>query len=226
MIALDDLCGSVLPAVRRVGMASLATALAGCLACAPRARAADKPSHTGPARDTASAADTASTTSSSAPPLEQRVAPALDPDPQGGPCAGYSFDGVAIGMARSLVEQTTPLRLVPGEEAPIAGFEQATYAFRAARPGRIDDVELGVGAPPTATVERVHARILVAKEDAWPRVLFDRLGKPKQARVGEWIWYDTTCGVTLRLTRMEALGESRGESYSLDIRRTVTRPPE
>ena len=103
----------------------------------------------------------------------------------------------------------------------LAGFEGRTFAFRAARPGRLDDVQIGFFASTPPTVGYVYARVLVAPNDAWPRTLFDRLAEPRSARMGEWIWWDLKCGATLRLQKVEALDGGSGESYILEIRHTL-----
>src|SRR6185369_17580281 len=101
------------------------------------------------------------------------------------------------------------------------GFEGRIFGFRAARPGRVDDVQLGFTPGDAPVVGYIYARILVAENDAWPRTLFDRLGSPKNARIGEWIWWDMSCGTTLRLTQIEALGGGSGLSYNLEVRHTL-----
>lgn len=152
---------------------------------------------------------------------QQKVARALDPEPGGDPCAGYTFDGVGLGMTRTALGSSLPLVPLARADSLIEGFEERSYGFRAARPGRIDDVQVGFSQG-TPVVMQIHAQILVAEDDAWPRTLFDKLGKPQNARIGEWIWWNLSCGATLRLTRVEALGgEASGTSYSLDVRHTL-----
>jgi len=152
---------------------------------------------------------------------QQRVARALDPQPGTDRCGGYTFDGVSLRMSREDVEKLATLVPIPQEAAMVPGFEGRTYGFRAARPGRIDDVQIGFFESTPPVVGYIHASILVAPSDAWPRTLFDRLGAPKSARISEWIWWDMSCETTLRLSKVDALDGGSGQSYSLDVRHTL-----
>jgi hypothetical protein len=211
---------------------ALALVLAACAACAPPLRSESAPAPSPPPsappekKTKASSADptippaAAGSAPTVAPMTQQRVARALDPAPGSDPCGGFMFDGVALDMPRSALESSLPLVPLARADSAIEGFEERTYGFRAARPGRIDDVQLGFSEGKPA-VMHIHAQILVAETDTWPRTLFDRLGSPKNARIGEWIWWDLRCGATLRLTKIEPLGGGGGIAYTLDVRHTL-----
>ena len=217
------------PALRK-GLILLLTA---CISCAPRARAGSvtpasatspAPPSTEPGPGPAERTETGEARRGDTPsePLtQQRIARALDPPPGSDRCGGYTFDGVSLGLTREAVEQSLPLVPVPDSEGMIAGFEGRTFAFRAARPGRVDDVQVGFFDSTPPTVAYIHAQVLVAPDDSWPRTLFDRLGNPKNARMGEWIWWDMTCEMTLRLTKVDALDGGTAQSYTLEVRRTL-----
>ena len=220
-------------------MAPLVLALAACAACAARAGAETAPATSSssarstpqrekadepPAAETrtgdaAAASPTAAPPSAAAPTTQQKVARALDPEPGGDVCTGYAFDGVSLDVPKDALA-ALPLVRVARADSAIEGFEDRTFGFRAARPGRIDDVQVGFSEG-TPAVMHIHAQVLVAESDAWPRTLFDRLGNPKNARLGEWIWWDLSCGATLRLTKVEALGEASESSYTLEVRHTL-----
>jgi len=193
----------------------LLLAAAALLGCASKTRTVPA------ALDGSTGSAPTTSTETAAPHTQQRVAPALDPDPAGGPCSGYGLDGVTLDMDRTTLEARLPLVAVPRENASIRGYEDRTVAFRAARPGRVDDVELGLSEPPESKVKYVLGRILVAPDDPWPAVLFERLGKPKSAKVGEWVWWDKSCDATLRLVRIEPLGDGDAQPYTLELRHTA-----
>ena len=159
-----------------------------------------------------------------APPAATFV-PATDPSPGSDPCAAYGLDGLSLLMTREEIERTIPLQRVPPEESFLSAFKESTWAFRARRPGRIDDVQVGFASGAAdAPLKRLRARILVGAADGWPSSLFDALGSPKRARVGEWIWWDQTCKSTIRLTRVEGLGGGVGQPYLLELMETATAP--
>lgn len=216
----------------RAVLVPLLGVLALCGACAPRARAEIAPappsSQSAPAAPGGKAAppsakkpSTSASETTAAPSTQQRVVRALDPDAGTDPCGGYAFDGVTLGTTQASLAPTLPLVPLSHEEGMIEGFEGRIFGFRAARPGRVDDVQLGFTPGDAPVVGYIYARILVAETDAWPRTLFDRLGSPKNARIGEWIWWDMRCGTTLRLTQIETLGGGSGLSYNLEVRHTL-----
>jgi hypothetical protein len=171
---------------------------------------------------------------------------ATDPDPSADRCTGYSLDGVSIGMSLSRAEELVSLAQIPppppppaaahtdetskSRAAPAANTSSGSappsnrYSFMALRLGRKDEVELDFdtfGKDPALV--SLRARIFVAPTDTWPASLFRLLGSPKRAKLDEWVWWDTACGYTLRLTRVDALGTGKAQPYILELRH-VTLP--
>jgi len=148
---------------------------------------------------------------------------ATDPDNELDPCSGYTFDGVSLGMPRSRVAGVVSIAPVPASQSLVAGFEESTFQFRAVRPGRADEVQ--VGFEPRVKdprVERLRARIHVSKIDPWPASLFGALGSPRQAIVDEWQWWSPSCGAALHLVKVGQLGSGESEPYILEIKRMAT----
>lgn len=150
-------------------------------------------------------------------PLRNGVA--TDPAPGEPPCSGYAIDGISLGMSASELARLAGVRRTP----PATG-ESSTeiwlYALEARRPGRMDDVRVALSGEGTdAKVVHIKATIVVANGDPWPFSIFQVAGDPRRARVTEWIWWDGTCGATMRLTKIDALrGPADRAPYLLEIK--------
>ena len=110
--------------------------------------------------------------------------------------------------------------LVPGNLSPPPGYRDTTYILRARRPGRTDEVRIGLeGEGPQAKVVSLRATIVVSHKDTWPKSLFTLLGSPREAAYDRWAWWNAQCGAAMLLSRIESLGGSgKTQPYILEIK--------
>jgi hypothetical protein len=129
-------------------------------------------------------------------------------------------------MTRPQAASLVPLMAVEPSDSLIPEMTSSTWAFRARRMGRLDDIQLGFAGPSEeAELRYIRVRIIVGPKDSWPASLFAVLGSPKRATVDQWIWAHKECGGYLKLERLQALGGGAGVPYLLEIKTMATRPP-
>ena len=187
----------LLPAVGVLAASALLLPLTGCAGAKPAARGRSR-SDPGPVT----------------------LGAATDPVPGDPYCTGYVFDGISIGMThRELAKIGGVHRAVSADPAMTEPLD-STFVLKARREGRLDDVHIALtGDGSDAKVSHLRATIVVAAGDPWPQTIFTVAGNPHGARATEWIWWDGSCGATMRLTRVDPIGGSGDRvGYILEIR--------